>query len=1226
MRRIWGKRATVLALSAVLAGQPILTAVMPPALTMDALGHNITAQAAAVTDNGSNTGSQAAVADDSNTGFEKDAILQMAKTAGTAIGTANIDGGVAEIAAYNSDNKKAYVVNGQEASLNILPMKEDGSFDEEKKEAVELMNLIDGFSGGDVTGVAVDTVNDRLAVAIQAEDYTANGQVAILDYDGKLLNHYEVGVQPDMVTFTKDGSKVLTANEGEPQKGYGADAVDPKGSVSVVELSEKKATTVGFGEYHSAELAKEGVLFNKVEGTILSAENDLEPEYICVTDDGSKAYISLQEANAVAVLDMATLKISDIKSLGFQDYSKEENAVDLDRNSETAYTPKTYENTFGVRMPGGISIYQKGGKTYLLTANEGDGRECGEKDTANYFTNETEKKLTATDGTETAKKVTMLDSSVTAGIEDGKNYLFGSRSFSVLDADTMEVIYDSANEFEKRTEGYLPDYFNCSNDSVEMDKRSNKKGPEPKAVAVGAVDGRTYAFIALERIGGVMVYDITDPAKAAFVNYINSRDFSSDSSGDVSPKGLAFIPANDSATGLPMVLAACEVSGTVAAYSITGEGAREAVVLYTNDVHCAIGGYSSLAAYSEAMTEEGYRNILVDAGDAIQGDTIGAITKGEAIVNLMNQTGYELAVPGNHEFDYKMDTFLNLAQKEANYDYISANFRDLKENKMVFDRYQMKNVGGRKIAFVGICTPETYTKSSPAYFQDENGNFLYSFCEGDSFYQTIQQTVDDARAAGADYVVAVGHTGIEGSTEEWKSVSIIANTTGIDVYLDAHSHEEIESMACTNKGGKKVVLSSTGTKFANIGKLSIKADGTISTELLETSKVDHESSTAVKIAYKEVQGTIDAYNQQIEEELGKKIGTAEIELAVDDAEGIRRIRNGETNLGDFVADAYKAAAGADIALVNGGGIRASVPAGDVTKKSLMAVNPWNNAMCTIKASGQQIMDALEHGARNYPDECGGFLQVSGLTYEINSSVASPVITDDKGMFQSIDASKGRRVQNVKLAGKSIDPNKTYVVVGSRYTLLEGGDGFTVFQNSEVLQSEELPVDAEMLIDYFINTLKGSVTKTQYGNALGDGRIKVVSGGTAPTAAPTKKPEKTPAPTNTPKKDDGPVATSSPKVTVKKAVIASAKNVKGRKIKLIMKKASGVKGFKVKYVVGTKFKAKKVKTVSTTSKKIVLKKLKKGKIYSIKVCAYKKNSAGKKVYGPYSKVKKVKVTK
>lgn len=1221
-------RAAALALGAVLAGQLVLTAAMPAPLVAAAENdHFTTVQAAAA---------------DSSTGFEKNAAVQLTKTAGTAIGTANKDGGVAEIVTYNRDNKKAYVVNGREGTLHILPMKEDGSFDEGKKETVGIRNRIEGFACGDVTSVAVDTVNERLAVAAQAEDYAANGQVAILDYDGNLLNHYEVGVQPEMVTFTKDGSKVLTADGGEPRKGYGADAVDPKGSVTVVDLSEERANTVGFEEYQSEELAKEGILFNRVGGKILPAENDLEPEYIAVTDDGSKAYISLQEANAIAVLDMASLKITDVKSAGFQDYSKEENAADLDGNTEKGYTPKTYTNTLGVRMPDGISIYQKEGKTYILTANEGEKREWGAEGTAGYFTNETQKKLTATDGTETAGEVTVLDSSVTAGLEDGTDYLFGSRSFSVLDADTMEVVYDSANGFEKKTAEYLPDYFNCPSDSVERDKQSSQKGPEPETVTVGALDGKTYAFIALEAIGGVMVYDITDPARAAFVNYINSRDFSGDISGDDSPEGLAFIPANHSASGLPMILAACGVSGTVAGYSVTGEGAEEAVVLYTNDVHCAIGGYSSLAAYSESMTEAGYRNILVDAGDAIQGDTIGAITKGEAIVNLMNQTGYELAIPGNHEFDYKMETFLNLAQKEAKYDYISANFKDLASGKTVFDGYEIKNIGGRKIAFVGICTPETYTKSSPAYFQDENGNYLYSFCEGDAFYQTIQKSVEDARAAGADYVVAVGHTGIEGSTEEWKSVSIIANTTGIDVYLDAHSHETIGSAVYTNKEGKKVVLSSTGTKFANIGKLVIKADGTISTDLLETSEVDHEGSTGVRIAYDEVQGTIDAYNKQIEEELGKKIGTAEVELTIDDAEGVRRIRNGETNLGDFVTDAYKAATGADIALANGGGIRASVPAGDITKKILMAVNPWNNAMCTIKATGQQIMDALEHGARSYPDECGGFLQVSGVTYEINRSVESPVVTDDRGMFESIDATRERRVQNVKVAGEAIDPDRTYVVAGSRYTLLEGGDGFTIFQNNEVVQSDEdLPVDAEMLIDYFINDRRGTVTRTQYGNALGDGRIRIVSGGDSPTETPaptgTPVPTETLAPTGTPEPAETPASTGTPeedgpddappaKVKVKRAVIASARNVKGRKIKVVMKKASGVKGFRVKYVVGTKFKAKKVKTVSATSKTIVLKKLRKGKVYSLKACAYKKDSAGKKVYGAYSKGKKVKVKK
>ena len=1155
--------------------------------------------------------------------FETDAVLDFTRTASVSIGTANEDGGVAEIVAYNKDNQKTYVVNGQEGVLNVIPLQEEGNFGE--PETIEVKNLIEEFEYGDMTSVAVDTVHDRIVIALQAADYAANGQVAVLDYEGKLMEHYETGVQPDMVTFTKDGNKVLTANEGEPREGYGDGTTDPAGSITVVNLTEKTAKTVGFEDFDAEELASQGILFNKVNDEIVPAETDLEPEYIAVTDDGGKAYISLQEANAIAVMDLEAEEITDIKSVGFVDYSEEKNAVDL--LSDENYGAKQYENALGVRMPDGISLFEKEGKTYLLTANEGDAREWGVADTPQYFCNETKKTLTASDGT-TAKKVRSLDESCTAGLEADKNYLFGSRSFSIFDAETMELVYDSGNQFEKKTAQWLPDYFNCSNNDTEQDSRSQKKGPEPESITVGAMDGRIYAFVAIERIGGIMIYDVTDPAEASYMNYVNTRDFSQIIAGDVAPEGLAFVPANQTASGLPMLIAACEVSGTVAGYSITGTGAQDAVILYTNDIHCAIDGYSGLAAYSERMTEQGYRNILVDAGDAIQGEVIGALTKGEAIADLMNQTGYELAVPGNHEFDYKMDAFLKLA-KNAKFKYLSANLLDLQTEQTVFDGFAIKNVGGKKIAFVGISTPESYTKSSPAYFQNEKGEYIYSFSE-DNFYEVIQNTIDDAKTAGADYVIAVGHTGIEGTTEEWKSTSIIANTTGIDVYLDAHSHEVIEGQQFENKDGDKVLLSSTGTKFENFGKLIIGADGSISTELISPDTVDREASQGVKNVSGSVQKTIDQYNEWIDSELKKAIGTSETALTINNPDsGERWIRKQETNMGDFVADAYRAVTGADLALANGGGIRAPIAAGDVSKKNLMDVNPWSNSMCVIEATGQQILDALEHGVKKYPEESGGFLQVSGLTYEINKTVTeSPVVTDEKGVFQSVAEGKKRRVQNVKVNGVAIDPDKTYKVAGSQYTLLEGGDGFSMFQADSVVTKDNLPTDAEMLIQYFTENLNGTIPASRYGKAAGEGRILIVDKDVEPEPTPTPTPTATPTATptvtptavpSTPAPTVKPAAAATTKVG--KVKITSVKKKTGRKLQIKLQKVSKADGYEVKISTSKKFTKKKTSAKNIKTTKVVLKKMKKGKTYYIKARAYRKTTKGK-VYGKYSKVKKI----
>ena len=1024
--------------------------------------------------------------------FETGAALTLERTGQVTVGTANADGGVAEIVAYDRINRKAYVVNGQDGVLLQLDLLADGSLTGGKE--IQVKDLIEGFAYGDMTSVSVDPENGNVAVALQDADFTKEGRVAVLDQEGSLVECYTVGVQPDMLTYTKDGSKILTANEGEPRNGLGGGAADPAGSVSVIDTKSGTVKTAGFEGFTADELLQNGVLLGKADGQIIAPATDLEPEYIAVNSEGTKAWVSLQEANAIAVLDLNTGTFTAVKGIGFVDYSQEGSAVDLVKDE--VYGPKTYENTLGVRMPDGISIYESDGRTYILTANEGDAREWGQYENTDKIT------VTASDGTE-AEKVEVLLPDYVAGLEEGTGYLLGGRSFSVFDED-LNLVYDSGRDFEEKTSGYLGEWFNCSNDDLEVDSRSRKKGPEAESLTVGHVGNNTYAFVALERIGGILVYDITDPGSISYVNYINTRDFSAEIAGDVSPEGLCFVSSNDSGSGKPVLLAACEVSGTLAAYTMGGAATEvptpedpagepeDAVVLYTNDIHCAIDGYADLAAYRQQMLEEGYDTVTVDVGDAIQGEAVGSLTEGSAIVDLMNTVPYDFAVPGNHEFDYTLETFLELAQNEAQYQYLSANFKDLTAGTTVFEPYEIVEMGGRDVAFVGISTPETYTKSTPSYFQDENGNFIYSFCE-DDLYQVIQDAVDGARAEGADLVIALGHLGIEGTTEGWKSTDVIANTTGIDAFIDAHAHETIAEAEYANADGEMVPLTSTGTKFASFGKMIIGADGTISAELVTPDSVDTDSSEGVSAAYQAVQAKIDGYYADTAY-LNEKLGTSEVELTINDPEtGNRLIRNGETNMGDFVADAYRTVAGADIALVNGGGIRDSIAAGDVTRKDLMDVNPWNNAMCVIEATGQQILDALEHGAQNNPEESGGFLQVSGLTYEINLHVEeSPVVVDSMGIFQSVDDTKPRRVQNVQIGGKSIDPDAVYTVAGSVYTLQEAGDGFTMFRGAKVVKKEGLPCDSEMLIQYFTEKLGGNVTAEQYGKLTGEGRIRILA--------------------------------------------------------------------------------------------------------------------------------------
>ncbi len=532
----------------------------------------------------------------------------------------------------------------------------------------------------------------------------------------------------------------------------------------------------------------------------------------------------------------------------------------------------------------------------------------------------------------------------------------------------------------------------------------------------------------------------------------------------------------------------------VSAIPVAFAAETETVILFTNDIHCNIDGYPVLAAYRAELIAQGKNVITVDAGDAIQGEVIGSMTEGEAVVDIMNSVGYDYAAPGNHEFDYGVDRLLELAQDKAQYKYISSNFYNLTSLTPVFDPYLIKDLGDYQIAFVGISTPDTITSSSPDYFKDEVGNFIYGFpvypdeMTNEALYTSVQESVDDAIADGADIVIAVGHAGILGSTEGWMSSDIIANTDGIDYFIDAHSHETIEGDVYKNKNNEDVILASTGEKFNNFGVLEI--GGKIN--LVSTDSVDVKSmSDSAKSAYNTVQEKIDGYYEEIAF-IYEELGTSEAKLIIYDNNGNRIVRNKETNAGDFVADAYRAVTGADIAIANGGGIRAEIEAGTVTRQDLMNVNAFNNDMCVIEITGQQLIDILEHGARECPNLIGGFFQVSGVSFEIHTYIPTPVIVDQLDNFIGLDETKERRVQNVLVGGEPVDLAKTYTLAGSQYVLLSGGDGLTMLNGVKVIQSEGLPCDSEMLIQYFTEVLGGVISAEQYGNPDGDGRITILN--------------------------------------------------------------------------------------------------------------------------------------
>ena len=543
---------------------------------------------------------------------------------------------------------------------------------------------------------------------------------------------------------------------------------------------------------------------------------------------------------------------------------------------------------------------------------------------------------------------------------------------------------------------------------------------------------------------------------------------------------------------LSFILAASMAAACSTAVS-AGEQEGGIVVLYTNDIHCAVNedeenqvlGYARIAGLKKQLEAEGNDVILADMGDAIQGDVIGTLSEGEYIIDIMDQVGYDLAVPGNHEFDYGMDQFLSLAEK-ASFPYLSCNFKDLTSGEPVFEPYEMIEAGGKTIAFIGICTPKTITSSTPKYFQNEDGEFIYGFEQdedGTALYECVQEAADSARNEGADYVIALSHLGIDASCTPWTSSEVIENTSGIDVFLDGHSHSVIEGETVKNKDGENVLLTSTGTKLSSVGELTIAEDGTFSSALISGGME----------ADPETEAYINDINTEFEGILNEVVAETDVALVVNDPatadqeEPVRLVRTSETNLGDLCADAYRAVTGADIGFCNGGGIRADIAAGDITYSDIISVQPFGNEICMVEATGQQILDALEMGVMDLPAESGGFQQVSGISFEIHTYLDSSVQLDADGMFQSVDGEY--RVQNVKINREDLDPEKTYTVASHNYMLKNGGDGFNMFQNCN-MPLEDIMLDNQALIQYITEDLGGTVGE-QYADPYGEDRIVIV---------------------------------------------------------------------------------------------------------------------------------------
>ena len=525
----------------------------------------------------------------------------------------------------------------------------------------------------------------------------------------------------------------------------------------------------------------------------------------------------------------------------------------------------------------------------------------------------------------------------------------------------------------------------------------------------------------------------------------------------------SFLKAAGAATALTAVSVGAPAAFAEETNCFFGDKA-DVTILYTNDVHTYIDNkspkptYAAIAALKKSIEDTGRDVLLVDAGDHIQGTAYGSMDDGATIIELMNEAGYDLATPGNHEFDYGMAR-AKAVLREADFPYVSCNWVDLRTGFNVLPSVKFFFVGGRKIAFVGVTTPETFTKSTPAYFMnDAQTKYIYDILggeDGQKLYDAVQKAIDKAEFWGADTIIGLGHLGVDPSSSPWTSEEVIAHTHGFTAFIDGHSHTVMANKQVTDASGKAVTLTQTGSYFKNIGKMTVGADGTITTELIDT----YEGLDAA------VAATASNWISAVDDMLGEEIAVGDTKFYINDpATGKRRIRSGETNLGDFVADGIYTYFNeieelhCDVAIMNGGGIRTDVEAGPWSFKTCKTVSPFGNVACLMSVTGQQIQDALEFGARfagSEGKENGGFLQVAGARYTIHPMIPNTVQTNDKNVWTGSAATP--RVSNVEIYDKTtgtyqpLDPNATYALAGMNYTLRNLGDGFAMFDGATLIK-------------------------------------------------------------------------------------------------------------------------------------------------------------------------------
>ncbi|GIP59580.1 choice-of-anchor I family protein [Paenibacillus woosongensis] len=1002
--------------------------------------------------------------------------LYIRKIGSYQVGSTNKDGGVAEIVKYNKGNGRFYLVNGSSnpPSLDIVKLA-GGVLTKEKTIQVKELAESGGFQYGDLTSVDVHAETKRIALAVQEADAAKAGKILVMDEDGNLLTTYEAGVQPDMLLFTPDGRYILTADEGEPRLA----GIDPEGSVTIVDTLTEEVTHVKFDDPAVIDDLVHIRGASGADGSITGPGNkadalfDLEPEYIALSSDGETAYVSLQENNAIAEVDIAARTVTAVRGLGVKDLNDPANSLDLVKDGTIKLENVPF---FGQYMPDGIAAYDFGGQTYLFTANEGDVTEWpGRVNGTTLGKLRTRLNPGSAAAQFLESKGTVYEKVEVAGdMGNDEVYLYGGRSFSIWNAADMRLVYDSGSDFEQITAQRLPDYFNSSNSKTEKDDRSGKKGPEPEYVSVGRVGDKVFAFIGLERIGGVMTYDVTDPAAPEFVNYTNTRDFGAGLDTDTGPEGLEFIPAPDSPTGRPLLLVANEVGGTVAVLelevtkvtlnktdlrlhlggagekltaavdavgvgqvgvkwtssnpgiaAVNGDGLVTPVtagsaevtaisedgygmaiakvtvseaaaadwkltVMHTNDTHAHLADVARRGTLVREIREETAGNsLLVDAGDVFSGDLYFTKWLGLADLAFMNQLQYDAMTFGNHEFDRGTAVLAEFVS-QAQFPLVSSNIDFSKDNHMApwirspktmragaFQAagdagvypYVVFDVNGKRVGVMGLTTEDTKETSSPG----KNVAFLPAA-------EAAAETVKAMEQEGIQIIIALSHLGYS------RDKQLAGAVDGIDLIVGGHTHTKLDEpeIILNSDGGAPTVIVQANEWGKYLGRVDLYFDrnGVVLTGAGQTSgrliPVDSQVEED-----RELKAMLEPYNAELDVLKKQVIGNAGVVL-----DGERdHVRSRETNLGNLIADGLlakaKALKNADIALTNGGGIRASIDEGEITMGELRTVMPFGNTLYILDVTGKQLKDGLENGVSGakLADLPGKFPQVAGMKFK-----------------------------------------------------------------------------------------------------------------------------------------------------------------------------------------------------------------------------------------------------